>query len=115
MTENKDAWLFEVPPDMTVYYLRIFRRGPTWTPGETPELERLQEAHLAYGRTLYEAGKVVINGPLLDGGDLRGVSVMRVESLEEARALSEADPSVQVGRLSFELHPWMVHKGILPE
>jgi uncharacterized protein len=113
--EDKQEWIFEVPPDMTVYYLRILKRGPLWSPEETPELERLQEAHLAYGRKLTAEGKLVINGPLLDGGDLRGVSVMRVSSLEEARVLSEGDPSVQAGRLSFELHPWMVYKGILPE
>jgi uncharacterized protein YciI len=106
--------LFEVPHDMTVYYLRLLKRGSQWTPEETPELERLQIAHLAYGQKLREAGKIVINGPLLDNGDLRGVSILRVSSLEEAKALSDADPSVRAGRLVSELHPWMVHKGILP-
>jgi hypothetical protein len=51
---------------------------------------------------------------MLDNGDLRGVSILRVGSLEEAQALSDADPSVQANRLVSELHPWMIHRGILP-
>ena len=117
MTENTSEAeeQFEVPQNMIVYYLRLLKRGPLWTPEETPEVERLQAAHLAYGRKLREAGKLVINGPLLDNGDLRGVGIFRVGSLEEAQALSDADPAVQAGRLISELHPWMIQKGVLPE
>lgn len=117
MTEstNTSKEHFEVLPGMMVCYLRLLKKGPIWTPEETPEVERLQAAHLAYGRKLLEAGKLILNGPLLDNGDLRGVSIMRVGSLEEARELAEADPSVQAGRLVAEVHPWMVQKGVLPE
>ncbi len=106
---------FEVLPGMTVYYLRLLKRGPLWTPQETPELERLQSAHVAYGRHLVETGKMLLNGPLLDNGDLRGVGIFRVGSLAEAQSLSDADPSVQAGRLVSEIHPWMVGKGVLAE
>jgi uncharacterized protein YciI len=75
----------------------------------------LQAAHIAYGRQLLASGKLILNGPVLDNGDLRGVGVFRIDSLEEARALSDADPSVQAGRLISEIHPWMIFKGILPE
>lgn len=117
MTEDarETEWRFEIPQDMTVYYLRLLKRGPLWTAEETPEVERLQAAHVAYGRKLVEAGKLIINGPLLDNGDLRGVGIFRVGSLKEAQALSDADPSVQAGRLVSELHPWMIQKGVLPE
>ena len=114
MTENTEE-TFEIPQGMIVYYLRFLKRGPLWTPEETPEIERLQAAHLAYGQKLREAGVLILNGPLLDNGSLRGVGIFRVGSLEEAQALSDADPSVQAGRLVSELHPWMVYKGILPE
>ncbi len=117
MTEDsqESTWLFEVPPNMIVYYLRLLKRGPLWTPEETPEVERLQAAHLAYGQKLREEGKLILNGPLLDNGNLRGVGIFRVGSLEEAQALSDADPAVQAGRLVSELHPWMTFRGILPE
>ncbi len=117
MTDNnpEPTWRFEIPADMTVYYLRLLKKGPLWTAQETPELARLQAAHVAYGRQLMEAGTLVINGPLLDDADLRGVGVFRVGSLAEAQALSDADPAVRAGRLISEIHPWMVSKGILPE
>jgi hypothetical protein len=39
--------------------------------------------------------------------------VFRVDSLEEAESLVATDPSVQAGRLAFELHPWMIEKGVI--
>ncbi|HET9980781.1 MAG TPA: YciI family protein [Ktedonobacterales bacterium] len=110
-----EQWIFEVPPDMVVRYVRLLRRGPNWTAEQTPEMERLQAAHLAYGRQLIAEGKLILNGPMLDGGDLRGFSVFRVGSLAEALALAEADLAVQAGRLIAEVHPWMIFKGVLPE
>jgi len=112
---NETTEQFEVPQGMMVYYLRLLKRGPLWTPEETPEVERLQAAHLAHGQKLREAGKLILNGPLLDNGDLRGVGIFRVSSLAEAQALSDADPAVQAGRLVSELHPWMIARGILAE
>ena len=38
------------------------QKGPTWSPDETPEIDALQEAHLANMRRLGEMGKLVING-----------------------------------------------------
>jgi uncharacterized protein YciI len=112
---NEAQNAFEIPPDMKVYYLRILKRGPIWTPEETPEVERLQAAHVAYGQKLREEGTLILNGPLLGNGGLRGVGVFRVDSLEEAQALSDADPAVRAGRLISEIHPWMIFRGILPE
>jgi hypothetical protein len=33
--------------EMETYYVGLIFRGPTWIPGETPELMALQKAHLA--------------------------------------------------------------------
>jgi uncharacterized protein len=104
---------FEPLPGMTVYWLVLKTRGPTWTPGESSELERLQAAHLAHLDEMNDQGLALVSGPLLDGGYIRGVSILRVVSRAEAEAICKADPSVQAGRLSYEVHPWMVHKGIL--
>ncbi|GCE16038.1 YciI family protein [Tengunoibacter tsumagoiensis] len=107
--------MFDIPENMIVYYLRLLKRGPNWTPEETPELEQLQSAHLAYGQKLRAEGKLIINGPLIDNGYLRGCGIFRTASLEEAQALSDADPAVQAGRLVSEVHPWMTFKGIFPD
>ena len=100
------------PPNMTTYYIGFLKRGPKWTPGGTPELQRLQEAHLAHIREMAEKGKLVAAGPFTDGGELRGMYIFKVASLEEAQALSNEDPSVKAGRLVTELHPWFSATGL---
>ena len=55
-----------------------------------------------------------VAGPFGDNGVLRGIFVFRVDSLDEARQLSETDPAVQAGRLALDIHPWSVPEGILP-
>jgi uncharacterized protein YciI len=57
-------------------------------------------------------GKLVLAGPFVDDGDMAGMFVFRVLSLEEAKALCDTDPAVQAGRLRVELHPWYSAKGI---
>ena len=100
--------------ETTTYYLGLIKKGPTWAADETPELDRLQEAHLAHIQALREAGKVVVAGPFLDDGFLRGVYVFRTESIEEAQSIAGADPMVKVNRLVVEIHPWTVPAGELP-
>ncbi|MFQ5945065.1 MAG: YciI family protein [Anaerolineae bacterium] len=105
----------DMPQDMEVLFLGLLRRGPRWTPEVTPEVEALQEAHLANIARMKNSGELLVAGPFGDDGDLRGVYVFRVGSLEEALALTETDPSVKAGRLIFELHPWWVKKGVFGE
>jgi uncharacterized protein YciI len=98
---------------MTIYYVELLVKGPAWTPESAPETQRLQEAHLENNRRLVALGKLVLVGPCLDDGDLRGISIYRTASLAEAQALAESDPAVQAGRLASEIHPWMVPDGVL--
>jgi uncharacterized protein YciI len=53
-----------------------------------------------------EEGKLVLAGPFLDDGELRGIYVFNVETVEEARALTATDPAIQAGSLVMELKPW---------
>jgi uncharacterized protein len=103
--------------NMAIYYIYLLKKGPTWSPEETPEINKLQESHIANFRRLHEVGKLAINGPLLDslmeGGEIRGIGVLKANSLDEARKLVSTDPMVIANRLIFEIHPWMIAKGIL--
>jgi uncharacterized protein len=94
-------------PGMTVYYVELLRKGPAWTAESTPETEQLQSAHVANNRRLVTLGKLILVGPCLDDGDLRGISVYRVKSMAEAQALADSDPAVQAGRLIYEIYTWM--------
>jgi uncharacterized protein YciI len=98
--------------EMTTYYVGFLYRGAKWTPKETAETRKIQEAHMANIRKMGAEGKLVIAGPFADNGDLRGLYVFRTASAEEAKALVESDPAVQAGRLRFELHPWYAAKNI---
>ena len=114
--DDVQAWkdVNEYFPNMTIRYIYILKKGPTWSPEETPEIDALQEAHLANFRRLGEMGKLIVNGPFLDSfavsGELRGMGVLRVNTYEEAFELINTDPMVKVKHLDFEIHAWMVDK-----
>ncbi|HEX9838182.1 MAG TPA: YciI family protein [Anaerolineales bacterium] len=118
--DDSQAWkdVSEHFPDMAIYHVFLLKTGPTWSPDETPEIDALQQAHLANLKRLGQLGKLVINGPLLDSfptsGEIRGIGAFKTESLAEAQELIRTDPMVQAGRLVFELHTRMVAKNILP-
>ena len=104
----------ETPQKMMTAYLAFLVRGEKWTPERTPQTEEIQKAHLANIGRLAKMKKLVVAGPFGDNGNLRGIFVFRVNSLEEARSLTLTDPAVQAGRLALDLHPWLVPEGILP-
>jgi len=70
------------------------------------ESEKLQRAHMENINKLAEEGKLVLAGPFLDDGDLRGIYIFDVVTVEEAKKLTETDPAIQAGSLRMELHPW---------
>lgn len=107
-TPSKDAVQYE----MMTYYLGLIYRGEKWTAERTPEVEELQKAHLAHIGEMAKSGKLILAGPFADNGNLRGLFLFKVDTLEEAKALSESDPAVKAGRLKIELHPWYAAKGI---
>jgi uncharacterized protein YciI len=108
---------FITPPQMPLttanYVFGLLVRGPKWTAEVTEETKKLQEGHMANINRLAEAGKLVLAGPFFDGGERRGVFIFKVDTLEEAQALTESDPAVKAGRLKIELHRWAVPKGTL--
>ena len=104
----------DTPLIPAIYYFAFLKRGPKWTPESTPETKALQEAHMAHIQSMAASGKLVIAGPFTNAPPYAGVFVFKVGTLEEAKALAEADPTVKAGRLAIEVHPWSVPKGSLP-
>jgi uncharacterized protein len=90
---------------MKKYVLAFLKAGPKRD--QDPETAaKLQQAHVANIGKLAEEGKLVLAGPFMDNGPLRGIYLFNTESLEEAKIWTETDPAVQAGRLEMELHPW---------
>lgn len=90
---------------MRRYVMAVLKAGPN-RDGDAEEVAEIQSGHMAHIRQLVADGKMVLAGPFLDGGEMRGIFVFAVDSVDQARELTEADPAVQAGRLVMELHPW---------
>lgn len=90
---------------MRRYVMAFLKAGPT-RPSDPEQAAALQRAHLDNIRRLAEEGVLVLAGPFLDGGELRGIYVFAADSVEEAEALTATDPAVLAGSLVMELHPW---------
>jgi uncharacterized protein YciI len=98
--------------EMTTYVAGFFHKGPNWTSEQTDETRRIQAGHLANFQRLAEAGKLIVAGPFGDNGDLRGMLIFKLTSVDEARALMDADPALKAERLTLDLHPWFAAAGL---
>jgi uncharacterized protein YciI len=103
-----------VPDAFDVYTLVLLRRPAHAPVMSDEELDGLQARHLAYRAELRRQGVLVANGPLGEQSDvaLRGLSIFACDLAEAAR-LSDGDPSVQAGRLTYDLMEWWVAAGTL--
>ncbi len=93
------------PYGMHKYVMAFLKRGSN-RDLDSLESQNLQRAHLDNIGKLAESGKLVLAGPFLDDGDLRGIYIFRVETVEEAEKLTRTDPAIQAGSLVMEMHPW---------
>jgi uncharacterized protein YciI len=98
-----------IPDAFDVYTLVLLRRPADAPEMSDEELDALQEGHLAYRAELRRKGVLVANGPLGEQSDisLRGLSIFACDPAE-ARSLSDGDPSVQAGRLAYDVMEWWV-------
>ncbi|MCB0806523.1 MAG: hypothetical protein KDC05_12050 [Bacteroidales bacterium] len=90
---------------MKKYVMAFLKRGPN-RDHDSATAAGLQRAHLDNIIRMAEEGTLVLAGPFMDTGDIRGIYVFDVETVEEAKELTATDPAIQAGRLEMELHPW---------
>ncbi len=87
------------------YTLLLLWKGPNWTADGDPD-GVLQHGHLRHLFSLRNNGSLLLNGPIVDGGDLIGLGIFDDPDLAAVKALAEDDPSVQAGRLRADVRPW---------
>jgi len=95
--------------EMQMYHMVFLRRGPAWTAAVTPETTALSRAHRTNIERLTKEGLMVVAGPFEGtSGDraLTGIFILRVASMEAARAAVDTDPAVKAGRFIVEIVPW---------
>jgi len=103
------------PVQFDSFILVLLLRAPNAPDMPKADLDRLQEEHIANIRRLAAEGKLFKAGPVEDfsGRNVRGIYVLKTESLDEARAWVATDPTVKAGRLAPEFMKWFVEKGTL--
>ncbi|MEN0056315.1 MAG: YciI family protein [Mucilaginibacter sp.] len=90
---------------MKKYVMAFLKKGPNRLQDSAARMQ-LQMAHLKNITRLAEEGKLVVAGPFMDDQEIRGIFIFNVETLEEAKKLTETDPAVKAGSLVMELHPF---------
>lgn len=93
------------PYGMKKYVMCFLKTGPNKSLSED-SVKKIVAAHLKNIQALSNKGKLVLAGPFTDGGELEGIFIFNVATVEEAKALTDTDPGVKAGIFSVELHPW---------
>ena len=103
-----------LPDAFDVYTVVVLRRPVDAPEMSAEELDALQARHRAYRAELVRQGLVVANGPFDRQSDPshRGMSIFACEPAEAAR-LSDGDPSVVAGWLTYDVMEWWVRAGSL--
>ena len=108
-SQSSTAASAEPQTEMRMYYMVFLRRGPAWTSALTPETRKVSDGHMANIRRLTKEGIMVVAGPF-EGqtGEraLAGIFVLKVDSLDAAKAVVDTDPAVKAGRFVTEIVPW---------
>jgi uncharacterized protein YciI len=89
---------------MKTYVMVFLKRGEKQF--EKKERDELVALHLKNIGKLAEEGKLILAGPFMEDIDIRGIYLFNVQTIEEAKKLTETDPAVKAGVFSFEMHLW---------
>jgi len=90
---------------MRQYVLVILKMGSKKMPAGK-ERDEMFKGHMANIQRLAKEGKLALAGPL-DGKDgWRGLFILSVKTIDEARKLTETDPVIKEGEMVAEYHTY---------
>ncbi len=90
---------------MKKYVIAFLKRGPNRDRSQE-EADALQAAHMVNISRMAEEGVLILAGPFFGDGEMRGIYIFDVDSIEKAEALTNTDPAIQAGSLEMELKEW---------
>jgi hypothetical protein len=83
------------------YTIALLTKGPAYDP---PRSDGIIWEHGRRNFALRDAGLLAIVCPIADGSELAGISIFDAEPADVERIMA-ADPAVEAGVLTFEVHP----------
>jgi uncharacterized protein YciI len=92
---------------MRQYVLAFLKTGPKDAEIKGEERSKLFKGHFDNIKRLSAEGKMAVAGPFNDPEKkYRGLFILAVPTVEEAKALAETDPTVKAGVFVVEYLPW---------
>lgn len=73
---------------------------------EDAQRKELLKGHMEFIGRMAKEGKLVLAGPFGDDGDVRGIYIFDLRTVEEVKKLVDTDPSIKAGLFEVELRPW---------
>ena len=99
---------YEVPKDMTPYYLATYVRGPKFMANDSPEHQALTKQHLSFIRKMIEEKKYMLAGPFTGNGPQLGMAIISAPNADEAKRIASGDPAIAAGHMAVELRAAML-------
>jgi len=90
---------------MKQYVIVILKTGPTKIE-DAAKVQELFAGHLKNIMRLADEGKLALAGPFMEGGNMRGLFIFNVKTVEEAKELVKTDPAIAAGLLEPEFIKW---------
>lgn len=91
---------------MKKYVLVLLKTGATSIEHKTTR-DSLFTGHLQNMGRLAKRGSLIVAGPLAKNEkDYRGIFILNVKTIDEAKVLLQSDPAIQAGLLASELYSW---------
>lgn len=92
---------------MKSYVLVLIKTGPNDATVKGKEREEIFAGHMANIGRLADEGKLAVAGPFgKNDQGLRGLFILNVADVEEARKLAATDPAIKAGVFVVDLIPW---------
>jgi uncharacterized protein len=87
------------------YTLVHLVRGPNYD-SPSASAEEIQKAHLRFLFKLKAEGKLLLVGPVMEKGDLKGIAIYDIQDPDEAKKLASEDPAVKAGLFTLKTFRW---------
>lgn len=91
---------------MKKYVMAFLLRGDRVAEYSPEQRSEIQAGHMVNIGKMADTGKLIVAGPFFGNDDLRGIYIFDVQTLEEAKALTETDPAIKAGVLKMDLKEW---------